>query len=64
MTTYSKIKGASIAQLCRRLRAAGGPLCAEAAERIEVLSTKLSGVEHALYPGRTTAVRARMEPVE
>ncbi len=62
--TNSKIKGLSLAKLCQRLRGAGGPLCLEAAERIEALSVKLSGVEHALYPGRTTAVRVRMEPAE
>ena len=62
--TNSKIKGLSLTKLCRRLRAAGGPLCIEAAERIDRLSEKLSGGERVLYPGRNTAVRRRMEQAE
>lgn len=40
MMTHAKIKGLSIARLCTRLRNAGGPLCVEAAERIDRLSAK------------------------
>lgn len=37
----STVRGASNAKLCKRLREAGGPLCIEAAERIEGILSSL-----------------------